>query len=272
MACADAGQCEHARFVLAAVGEHIKRQCFSDWRAISYGHRTLKKRKAERKQTELNTMWIANERTICALMPLVILATWQLCLLPGTDAKHLAIRLRDPQSEIESETVPLAHVHSHSHTDESGVRGAAAVHRRERRQLSDWLIAPNTRWCGRGNLANGTYNDLGGASKADKCCRKHDHCKMWIDGMSNRYDLFNYRPYTLSHCSCDLRFRTCLKMAGDEDANAIGKLFFNVVQTQCFGLKAETVCVQRGGSGKESDPCLKEEVRHKAFLRDNKRF
>ncbi|XP_016994679.2 acidic phospholipase A2 PA4 [Drosophila takahashii] len=211
-------------------------------------------------------MWIPNESsgsTICVLMPLAILATWQLCAVPGTDAKHLAARSHDPETEAPSQ------IHAHSHPTGDA---AAAVRRRERRQLSDWLIAPNTRWCGRGNLANGTYNDLGGASKADKCCRKHDHCKMWIDGMSNRYDLFNYRPYTLSHCSCDLRFRTCLKMAGDEDANAIGKLFFNVVQTQCFGLKAETVCVQRGGSGKESDPCLKEETRQKAFLRNNKRF
>ncbi|EDW07941.2 acidic phospholipase A2 PA4 [Drosophila mojavensis] len=142
---------------------------------------------------------------------------------------------------------------------------------RRRRQVSDWFIAPNTRWCGRGNLANGTYNHLGGASMADKCCRKHDHCKMYIPAMSNRYDLFNYRPYTLSHCSCDRRFRTCLKMANDEDANTIGKLFFNMVQTQCFVLKTETLCQQRG-TGSESDKCLKETVRHKAYLRDNKKF
>ncbi|XP_052850098.1 acidic phospholipase A2 PA4 [Drosophila gunungcola] len=207
-------------------------------------------------------MWIPSQSTstICALMPLLILATWQLCVLPGTDAKHLAARSHDPETEFQS------------HNSDVVAAPAASSAVRRKRQLSDWLIAPNTRWCGRGNLANGTYNDLGGASKADKCCRKHDHCKMWIDGMSNRYDLFNYRPYTLSHCNCDLRFRTCLKMAGDEDANAIGKLFFNVVQTQCFGLKSETVCIQRGGSGKEDDPCLKEEVRHKAFLRNNKRF
>ncbi|XP_001354773.2 acidic phospholipase A2 PA4 [Drosophila pseudoobscura] len=141
---------------------------------------------------------------------------------------------------------------------------------RKRRQLSDWLIAPNTRWCGRGNLANGTYNDLGGASMADKCCRKHDHCQLWIDGMSTRYDLFNYRPYTLSHCSCDRRFRTCLKMAGDEAANAIGKLFFNVVQTQCFSLRVETVCLERGAGS--SGQCLREDLRQKAVLRNNKRF
>ncbi|XP_017055904.2 group 3 secretory phospholipase A2 [Drosophila ficusphila] len=250
-------QCERVSFDLAAVGEHIKRQCFSDWQSVT-------ETGAPNKKSYRDTMRIARQSnaTIYVLIsPLVILAAWQLlCVVPGTNAKHLAVRSYDPQKETAAES----QIQTQSVDD-------APVHR-HKRQLSDWLIAPNTRWCGRGNLANGTYNDLGGASKADKCCRKHDHCKMWIDGMSNRYDLFNYRPYTLSHCSCDLRFRTCLKMAGDEDANAIGKLFFNVVQTQCFGLKMETVCVQRGGSGKDSDPCLKEEVRHKAFLRNNKRF
>ncbi|XP_030378113.1 phospholipase A2 [Scaptodrosophila lebanonensis] len=142
---------------------------------------------------------------------------------------------------------------------------------RVRRQVSDWFIAPNTRWCGRGNLANGTYNDLGGASLADKCCRKHDHCQLYIPAMSNRYELFNYRPYTLSHCSCDRRFRTCLKMAGDEDANTIGKLFFNMVQTHCFVLKSERVCQQRG-TGDDANTCLQEKVRRKAYLKNNKKF
>lgn len=141
---------------------------------------------------------------------------------------------------------------------------------RQRRQLSDFFIAPNTRWCGRGNTANGTYNHLGGASMADKCCRTHDHCKFYIPAMSNRYDLFNYRPYTLSHCNCDRRFRTCLKMANDEDANTIGKLFFNLVQTQCFVLtKKEVICQQRAHDG----TCLKEHhIKQKAYLRNNKKY
>ncbi|KAM7350348.1 phospholipase A2 group III [Cochliomyia hominivorax] len=141
-------------------------------------------------------------------------------------------------------------------------------HSRQKRQLSDFLIAPNTRWCGRGNTANGTYNHLGGASMADKCCRTHDHCKLYIPGMSNRFDLFNYRPYTLSHCNCDRRFRTCLKMANDEDANTIGKLFFNLVQTQCFILAKEVVCQQRAPNG----TCLKEHIKQKAYLRNNKKY
>ncbi|KAH8387727.1 hypothetical protein KR093_009215 [Drosophila rubida] len=153
--------------------------------------------------------------------------------------------------------------------DESTAAAAAPPAARRRRQVSDWFIAPNTRWCGKGNLANGTYNQLGGASMADKCCRTHDHCKKYIPALSNRYELFNYRPYTLSHCSCDRRFRTCLKMAHDEDANTIGKLFFNMVQTQCFILKTEYVCTQRGS---DPDDCLKGFERKKAYLKDNLKF
>lgn len=141
--------------------------------------------------------------------------------------------------------------------------------RRHRREVTDWFIAPNTRWCGRGNLANGTYNRLGGASLADKCCRKHDHCKISIPGMAKGYDIFNFRPYTLSHCSCDRRFRTCLKMANDEDAATIGKLYFNLV-TQCFVVRTERVC-QQHGNGKDAQ-CLKHLEHKKAYLKDNLKF
>lgn len=142
---------------------------------------------------------------------------------------------------------------------------------RKRRQLTNWFIAPNTRWCGRGNLANGTYNNLGGAALADKCCRKHDHCKISIPAMSNGYEIFNFRPYTLSHCSCDRRFRTCLKMANDEDATTIGKLYFNLV-TQCFVVQKENGCQQHGSSGRDAK-CLNNNIeRKKAILKDNLKF
>lgn len=75
---------------------------------------------------------------------------------------------------------------------------------RRKRALSDWLIAPNTKWCGRGQTAD-KYSQLGGASKADKCCRRHDHCKFNIYAMTTKWRLFNYRPFTISHCSCDMR-------------------------------------------------------------------
>ncbi|BFG00887.1 acidic phospholipase A2 PA4 [Drosophila madeirensis] len=207
-----------------------------------------------------------NHNNIYLLCPIVLMfVAWQLGAGGiGAEAKQLPLAAADA-ADVDAD----AEIR-HGSYDNGNDDVAALV--RKRRHLSDWLIAPNTRWCGRGNLANGTYNDLGGASMADKCCRKHDHCQLWIDGMSTRYDLFNYRPYTLSHCSCDRRFRTCLKMAGDEAANAIGKLFFNVVQTQCFSLRVETVCLERGAGAGSSGQCLREDLRQKAVLRSNKRF
>lgn len=139
---------------------------------------------------------------------------------------------------------------------------------RRRRSANDWLIAPNTRWCGRGNSANNTYNHLGGASAADRCCRKHDHCHASIPAMSNRYSLFNFRPYTLTHCSCDRRFRTCLKMAGDLHANTIGQMFFNVMRSQCFVLRRERLCRLRAADGS----CSLYHVKQRAYVKDNKRY
>lgn len=75
---------------------------------------------------------------------------------------------------------------------------------RKKRAMLDWTIAPNTKWCGSGQTAN-KYNDLGGASKADKCCRRHDHCKFSIHGVTTKWRLFNYLPFTISHCNCDSR-------------------------------------------------------------------
>lgn len=78
---------------------------------------------------------------------------------------------------------------------------------RRKRAIKDIFLAPNTRWCGKGSDA-ATYSHLGGASRADKCCRKHDHCKMNIHALSAKFRLFNYRPYTISHCNCDRRYAT----------------------------------------------------------------
>jgi hypothetical protein len=61
------------------------------------------------------------------------------------------------------------------------------------------------------------------------------------------------------------RFRTCLKMADTGAANLVGKLFFNIVQTKCFVLKPEKLCVKRSWWGK----CLKQAYKKQAYLRDN---
>ncbi|PNF23954.1 hypothetical protein B7P43_G10045 [Cryptotermes secundus] len=75
---------------------------------------------------------------------------------------------------------------------------------RKKRGIGDMFIAPGTKWCGHKRLAN-DYVDLGGLSNLDRCCRRHDMCPHSISGFSTKYHLFNYRPFSVSHCHCDRR-------------------------------------------------------------------
>ncbi|RZF36582.1 hypothetical protein LSTR_LSTR010693 [Laodelphax striatellus] len=131
-------------------------------------------------------------------------------------------------------------------------------------QRSGMLVAPGTKWCGHSDTAD-TAMSLGAFGATDRCCRGHDLCPTNVPGLGQKFNFFNYRPFTLSHCSCDARFRACLKMANTGTANLVGKLFFNVVQTKCFILKPEVVCVKRSWWGK----CIKTERRKQAHMRDN---
>ncbi|XP_039292077.1 uncharacterized protein LOC111056482 isoform X2 [Nilaparvata lugens] len=135
----------------------------------------------------------------------------------------------------------------------------------QRRTGDAAMVLPGTKWCGKGSSAS-EWSQLGGLGAADRCCRLHDtSCPHHVPAFAARYGLFNWRPSTLMHCACDARFRACLKMANTGTANLVGKLFFNVVQTKCFILKPEVVCVQRSWWGK----CVKTERRKQAHMRDN---
>lgn len=137
--------------------------------------------------------------------------------------------------------------------------------RSESWDITDLMRIPGTKWCGKGWSAK-KYGHLGGFSGADRCCRQHDtSCPFYIGTMETKYGLFNWRMNTLMHCSCDNRFRSCLKMANTKSADFVGKLFFNVVQTKCFILKPETICVKRTAKGE----CLEYEYRKTAHLKDN---
>lgn len=133
---------------------------------------------------------------------------------------------------------------------------------RIRREL---FMIPGTQWCGRGDRAT-KYTNLGGFGVADACCRKHDTgCPFYIPAFETRYGVFNWRISSMMHCACDERFRTCLKMAGTASADFIGKIFFNVLQSKCFVLKPQKVCVKRSWWGK----CQHHEYRKQAYVRDN---
>lgn len=77
---------------------------------------------------------------------------------------------------------------------------------RHRRDLTSLLRVPGTKWCGKGYSAK-KYAELGGYSKADRCCRQHDKsCPFWIMGLETKYGYFNWRINTLMHCKCDDRY------------------------------------------------------------------
>lgn len=174
-------------------------------------------------------------------------------------------RLKHQCDQRHAQMRDLAHGLESSDPQEKQSAGESL--QRHKRAIADWFLSPNTKWCGRGHSAE-RYHHLGGASRADMCCRQHDYCKLNIPGMATKWDLFNYRPYTISHCSCDQRFRTCLKMADSSDANMVGKLFFNIVQSKCFVLKPETVCTKTSWWGK----CEKKVRRKRAHIRDNRKY
>ncbi|XP_018325843.1 uncharacterized protein LOC108737480 [Agrilus planipennis] len=123
-------------------------------------------------------------------------------------------------------------------------RNGMTLSTRTRRDMSYLFQIPGTQWCGKGYRAT-KYTHLGSFSKTDRCCRRHDtSCPYWISAYETKYGLFNWRLNTIMHCSCDERFRACLKMADTSDANFVGKLFFNIVQTKCFVLKVKKLTLQ----------------------------
>ncbi|CAG5037073.1 unnamed protein product [Parnassius apollo] len=77
---------------------------------------------------------------------------------------------------------------------------------RSRRSFRENLIMPGTKWCGVGQLAE-RYSELGDDRAEDRCCRAHDNCHVNIGAFRRRFGYFNFRPYTISHCRCDRRYR-----------------------------------------------------------------
>ncbi|KAH7959001.1 hypothetical protein HPB49_007102 [Dermacentor silvarum] len=83
-------------------------------------------------------------------------------------------------------------------------RACARLQRQRSRRRRDLFLYPGTNWCGSGSSAR-RINELGPNSRADRCCREHDHCPFTIEAFQRRFHLFNYRLHTLSHCECDER-------------------------------------------------------------------
>ncbi|ESO95527.1 hypothetical protein LOTGIDRAFT_116986, partial [Lottia gigantea] len=105
-----------------------------------------------------------------------------------------------------------------------------------------------TKWCGTGNTA-ANFDDLGEQVETDKCCRAHDNCAApSIAPLSSQYGLTNFAFWYKGHCSCDGEFYSCLKkVEGEETADSVGSVFFNVLKVDCIQETGKTVrtCAKR---------------------------
>ena len=133
---------------------------------------------------------------------------------------------------------------------------------------SESLILPGTNFCGAGELEE--KDDLLGPSYpgTDNCCRHHDSCPVKIDHFSQKFELYNYYPYTISLCQCDEAFRSCLQQDGSQMSAKIGQMYFNILKTPCFELKQDMICQQKTFWGR----CIKEVKGLKAVLKNARKF
>ncbi|KAK3550224.1 hypothetical protein QTP86_021249 [Hemibagrus guttatus] len=131
-----------------------------------------------------------------------------------------------------------------------------------KRSKRAWMI-PGTLWCGSGNKAS-DFSDLGLFEETDKCCREHDHCKQTIASFEFGFGIFNSNFFTLSHCDCDSKFRSCLHNAKDRMSDMVGYGYFNVLKMRCFEFSQRMECAERTWWGM----CKHSHMTTYALLRD----
>lgn len=171
------------------------------------------------------------------------------------DAVELCASVESSTTAARKErTVKTRTVRSASPED---VRSEVKTHRRVKRGF----IVPGTLWCGSGNKAP-SYTDLGVFAETDSCCREHDQCKHTILSFHSQFGVFNTNIFTMSHCDCDNKFRSCLTEAKDSISDVVGYTFFNLLKMHCFEFSHRLQCTQRNWFGmcKETKMALYAEV------------
>ncbi|XP_063745126.1 group 3 secretory phospholipase A2 isoform X2 [Eleginops maclovinus] len=99
-------------------------------------------------------------------------------------------------------------------------------------------------------------------SDTDSCCREHDQCKDTILSFHSQFGVFNSNIFTMSHCDCDNKFRSCLMNGNDSISDVVGYTFFNLLKMHCFEFSHQLQCTQRNWFGmcKETKMALYAEV------------
>ncbi|CAN7940466.1 unnamed protein product [Ixodes hexagonus] len=104
-------------------------------------------------------------------------------------------------------------------------------------------IFPGTKWCGDGDMAD-NYNDLGVFKETDMCCRDHDHATDSMAPKQTKHGITNNMFYTMTNCHDDCKFYNCLLKAEAGLADSVGRIFFNILQSQCFAFGHPQKCIQ----------------------------
>ena len=75
----------------------------------------------------------------------------------------------------------------------------------------------------------------------DLCCKEHDHCPLFIPRWVSKYNLLNWRPFTISSCDCDRKFKACLKNDVTVAASDIDRIYFDILEVPCFKIEFKAV-------------------------------
>ena len=83
--------------------------------------------------------------------------------------------------------------------------------------------------------------------EVDACCKVHDHCEHFIPRWKTKYNLVNWRPFTISSCECDAKFLECLQDDDSLSAQDIQRIYFDILGVPCFKFQLHDVrkCVKR---------------------------
>lgn len=179
----------------------------------------------------------------------------------GREMSPRTYRVRKPQRAAVEETTsaPSSSSSSSLSMPQSLPKGSNSE-----KSLMDLARMPGTKWCGKGWRVD-SFHSMGAYSGADRCCRQHDlSCPESIGPGQKKYGLQNMRFHAVMHCTCDDRFRTCLRMAQTTAADTVGNLFFNVINIPCFVFKQEKVCTSKTWWG----ACIRHNTQKVAVWRD----
>ena len=100
-----------------------------------------------------------------------------------------------------------------------------------------------TKYCGNGNSQSPSNSTNTKHSAVDACCKDHDHCPHFIPKWTQKYNLFNWRPYTISACACDRKLKACLHSVNTQASRDVKRVYFEVLGVPCFEFELKTVRV-----------------------------